>query len=421
MTRRALYAEAWAEPMTTVAARYGVSSSFLARVCERLRVPRPPRGYWAKLAVGKAPRTPALPPARPGDEQEWQRGGSIDHRRPRTHHALEQPSTSNALSGSVDVAEAARPYGRGQQQVLAGAREHLLAGGSGPSGYLKPSKRRLVDIVVSEATLARALTFARALFRALEVRGHHVTLAPRDQGLTLGSITDRADDQYGYEGARWRPDRPTVVYVGSVAIALTIFELRTETEVVYADGRYVPARSRSGRAVLAGKLSTGWTHRRLMPAGLLCLRASSPYALATWHRDWTEQQPRDLMDKISGIAEALEASAPALAALVEEGQRQHEARLREWEAEQERWRREEAERQRIAREAASRDALRRAIAAWTDARSIESFFREVEGELSSLEPDGARAMRDLLARGRALLGPTDALEALRRWAPPESK
>lgn len=73
--RDKLYKQVWAEPMITVAARYGVSSSFLARVCTRMRVPRPERGYWAKLAVGKAPAKPALPDAQPGDELEWSRSG----------------------------------------------------------------------------------------------------------------------------------------------------------------------------------------------------------------------------------------------------------------------------------------------------------------------------------------------------------
>lgn len=51
INRDKLYEEVWAEPMTKVAAKYVVSSSFLARVCERLRVPRPSRGYWAQLEV----------------------------------------------------------------------------------------------------------------------------------------------------------------------------------------------------------------------------------------------------------------------------------------------------------------------------------------------------------------------------------
>lgn len=77
ITREALYKLVWSEPMLKIAARFGVSSSYLARVCTLLNVPRPERGYWAKLAVGKAPRQPALPDARPGDELFWSRGGHL--------------------------------------------------------------------------------------------------------------------------------------------------------------------------------------------------------------------------------------------------------------------------------------------------------------------------------------------------------
>ena len=74
VTREALYALVWSEPMLKVAARYDVSSSYLGRICTLLNVPRPERGYWAKLAVGKAPQKPALQDARPGDELAWSRG-----------------------------------------------------------------------------------------------------------------------------------------------------------------------------------------------------------------------------------------------------------------------------------------------------------------------------------------------------------
>src|SRR6185437_14057174 len=62
-------------PMLKVGARFGVSSSYMARVCSALNVPRPERGYWAKKAVGKAPAVPALPDARPGDQLAWSPGG----------------------------------------------------------------------------------------------------------------------------------------------------------------------------------------------------------------------------------------------------------------------------------------------------------------------------------------------------------
>lgn len=56
VSREALYEMVWSEPMLRVAARFGVSSSYMARVCTLLNVPRPESSYWAKLAVGKAPK-----------------------------------------------------------------------------------------------------------------------------------------------------------------------------------------------------------------------------------------------------------------------------------------------------------------------------------------------------------------------------
>src|SRR5690242_1605230 len=73
VTREELYEAVWAVPTLKAAAKYSVSGSFLARVCESLNIPRPPRGYWAKLKFGKAPRRPPLPPPQPGDALEWRR------------------------------------------------------------------------------------------------------------------------------------------------------------------------------------------------------------------------------------------------------------------------------------------------------------------------------------------------------------
>jgi len=53
VTREALYELVWAEPMLKVAARFGVSSSYMSRVCTLLNVPRPARGYWAKATLAR--------------------------------------------------------------------------------------------------------------------------------------------------------------------------------------------------------------------------------------------------------------------------------------------------------------------------------------------------------------------------------
>lgn len=75
VTREQLYLQVWAEPMLKVAERYNVSSSFLARVCGEMNVPRPQRGYWAKLVVGIVSEQPPLPEPGAGDLLEWGRGG----------------------------------------------------------------------------------------------------------------------------------------------------------------------------------------------------------------------------------------------------------------------------------------------------------------------------------------------------------
>lgn len=60
--RAQLLTEVWAEPLTVVARRYGLSDVSVAKLCTRLNIPRPSQGYWAKRAAGKpVPAVPVLP------------------------------------------------------------------------------------------------------------------------------------------------------------------------------------------------------------------------------------------------------------------------------------------------------------------------------------------------------------------------
>ena len=60
--RERLYNQVWSEPTRNVAASYGISDVWLSKICRQLKVPKPPRGYWAKKAAGQSvPRRPKLP------------------------------------------------------------------------------------------------------------------------------------------------------------------------------------------------------------------------------------------------------------------------------------------------------------------------------------------------------------------------
>lgn len=70
ISRDELYRQVWATPMSRLGQQYGISGNGLKKVCNRLNVPCPPRGYWAKLAAGKRVKQMPLPAAQVGTPGE---------------------------------------------------------------------------------------------------------------------------------------------------------------------------------------------------------------------------------------------------------------------------------------------------------------------------------------------------------------
>lgn len=61
ITREELYDLVWSTPGSKLAADFGVSDVAIAKRCQKLGVPRPSRGYWARIAAGHHPERPPLP------------------------------------------------------------------------------------------------------------------------------------------------------------------------------------------------------------------------------------------------------------------------------------------------------------------------------------------------------------------------
>ena len=70
LSREALYAQAWAEPMPALAASFGVPTSALRQACRDADIPLPGRGHWVRLRVGKPVVQAALPPRGPAMAQQ---------------------------------------------------------------------------------------------------------------------------------------------------------------------------------------------------------------------------------------------------------------------------------------------------------------------------------------------------------------
>lgn len=66
VSREELYALVWTTPMVRLGDQFGLSGNGLAKICRRLDVPYPPRGWWAKKAAGHKVRQAPLPKPKPG-------------------------------------------------------------------------------------------------------------------------------------------------------------------------------------------------------------------------------------------------------------------------------------------------------------------------------------------------------------------
>jgi len=80
LTRQQLYDLVWSKPVRDVAKDFGMSDVALAKRCRAVRVPIPPRGYWARVAAGQKPRRPTLPKYRGSRTKVSGRFASEDRR-----------------------------------------------------------------------------------------------------------------------------------------------------------------------------------------------------------------------------------------------------------------------------------------------------------------------------------------------------
>jgi len=65
--RRLLYDQVWSQPVQEVAKSYGISGVRLGKVCRTLKIPVPPRGYWARVRGSQTVRKPRLPKLNGGE------------------------------------------------------------------------------------------------------------------------------------------------------------------------------------------------------------------------------------------------------------------------------------------------------------------------------------------------------------------
>ncbi len=164
--RQKLYNEVWATPMQKLAKHYGLSDRGLAKICLKLNIPVPPRGYWAKKASGQKVIQAKLPPLKEGqrDHLYFHQLGlkPVDPTEGAFKEFEKRPENLIRVKSTV-----------GEMHPLAATvRDELKKAKKDRWGILVGDGEWGSVVRVSEGTKERALGILNALFGAFDARSY---------------------------------------------------------------------------------------------------------------------------------------------------------------------------------------------------------------------------------------------------------
>lgn len=183
--RQALYEEVWKEPMITVAKRYGVSDVALKKTCERLKVPVPGRGHWAKIKSGQNIKQTPLPKYKGPEEIVVTRNIDCEMEKIEKQSSIlnniDEVIQNNLKEVCADIIV---------EEQLSKPHSLIIEAGSAlkkykPAFYNPPIlrlSREVLDIAVTRTSLDRALRIMDALIKTVELLNVKVEVDKKNGG-----------------------------------------------------------------------------------------------------------------------------------------------------------------------------------------------------------------------------------------------
>jgi len=326
ITREALYKLVWSKPCRAVAKELGISDVAVGKICRKLQVPKPERGFWAKKAHGKAVRIVRLSPSVDAPATATIEGGQARPPREKMVRIEEIPKVvvENEL--------------REPERLVISTRRALERVDRNTGGILSSSfQDKFLSLKASKAQLDRSLRILDALIKTFKERDIRTT-------------------------AEHPPERYNSAFVvGKETIS---FSLRELTQRIKNKGTEQFGASK-------------WDNFAYKPTGTLVfkLEGDLPENFQKKWADGTTQDLEDILGKIVAtvivVAEAMPAHRQKRAE--EEKRREEERRQRElyW-REQERLRYQESMRR--AKEEARRKKLEDVATNWQRASMLRSYL-----------------------------------------------
>ncbi|MES5488826.1 hypothetical protein QMZ05_39305 [Bradyrhizobium sp. INPA03-11B] len=208
VSREELYQQVWSQPMTKVAAEYGVTGTALKKTCIRHRIPTPDRGYWAKLQHGKPVRKVSLPKLADTKLDRIRISGTAAERLPEqvrkagteARERLEQLVTPESVATASTESSLAEP------SILGATRRAASRARPDNQGFVIVQGRGIVPLKIAPSSRDRTLQVLSRLFALAGTEGYRPAIS--DDGLNL--VAENVSIKFGVEEPpKKTPHEPT--------------------------------------------------------------------------------------------------------------------------------------------------------------------------------------------------------------------
>lgn len=172
LTRRAMYDLVWSRPMTKVAEDLGISDVGLKKICDKHRVPTPPRGYWAKRDAGKPTKQIQFHSTSDPQHEHIVIHGSRNNLAPEIRKVLEQErERRNTKPKPAPPAEAPTVPPQDEHPAISATAKAMRKAKPGADEVIAASGHGCCGIEVGTGSLERTIAVLDSIARALDARG----------------------------------------------------------------------------------------------------------------------------------------------------------------------------------------------------------------------------------------------------------
>ncbi|WP_275242232.1 hypothetical protein [Pantoea ananatis] len=386
--------------------------------CVELQIPRPLEGYWRAVAKGAAPAVPVLPP--------FKHKESINPpKQPDVLPANEEQGEQLLPSGSKPASKG-RPKSPSHStlgaQLFFATREILLKSQITELGYYKPSKRKLLDVNVTDSGLSDAEAFLLKLFAAAEKGGLRIRLAEMNESLRRRDISVSEDGSRDFiYPSIWKPSNESVICVDGLNVGFSLVEMTENVPTKQVKGRYVRDEKMINWSRGKNSADLGYYSRRQIPCGRFRFQLYSPYDPDGWHQVFTQTKNCGLISQIPKMIKAAQSAVPIMKKEIQAQKERAEAQRKRIELQIIEYEKREVIRRKEEAYKNSVSELQGIMARWAEDKRVEQFFIDAERDIQNYDTVLQDKLIERLKAARDFMQGETALQRLLKWRTPDER